>query len=69
MIIGHLDTAIGSHRALADLAASGCYLEYDIFGWENTAPFVEPGIDMPNDIGRLERIIVPTQRRDSRTRW
>ncbi len=57
VIIGHLDTAIRDMRALAALAGTGCFLEYDIFGWENTAPFVDPGIDMPNDAERLRRIM------------
>ena len=57
VIIGHLDTAIQDPAALRALAETGCFLEYDIFSWENTGPFVDPGINMPNDGGRLEKIL------------
>ena len=57
VIIGHLDTAIQDPGALRALAETGCFLEYDIFSWENTGPFVEPEINMPNDSQRLERIL------------
>lgn len=57
VIIGHLETAIHDYWAIHALAETGCYLEYDIFGWENSGPFAEPGIVMPNDGQRLERIM------------
>ncbi len=55
-IFGHLDTAIQSESHFIELAKTGCYLEFDIFGWENTGMFMDEGINMPNDIGRLDRI-------------
>jgi phosphotriesterase-related protein len=56
-IIGHLDTAIQSESHFIELAKTGCYLEFDIFGWENTGMFMDDAINMPNDTGRLDRII------------
>ena len=56
-ILGHLDTAIQSEPHFIELAKTGCYLEFDIFGWENTGMFIDDAINMPNDIGRLGRII------------
>lgn len=56
-ILGHLDTAIQSTLHFIELAKTGCYLEFDIFGWENTGMFMDDVINMPNDGGRLEKII------------
>ena len=56
-VIGHLDTAIRSLSSLIALAQTGCYLEYDIFGWENTGPFMDPEINMANDGERLRKIV------------
>ncbi len=55
-ILGHLDTAIQSESHFIELAKTGCYLEFDIFGWENTGMFMDEAINMPNDIGRLDKI-------------
>lgn len=56
-IIGHLDTAIQSQSHFIELATTGCYLEFDIFGWENTAMFMDEAINMPNDEERLDKIV------------
>ena len=55
-ILGHLDAAIEDFDALKSLAETGCFLEYDIFSWEDTGPFVDGVINMPNDGERLRRI-------------
>jgi phosphotriesterase-related protein len=55
-ILGHLDAAIEDFGALKSLAETGCFLEYDIFSWEDTGPFVDGIINMPNDGERLSRI-------------
>lgn len=55
-ILGHLDAAIEDLGALKSLAQTGCFLEYDIFSWEDTGPFVDRVINMPNDGGRLSKI-------------
>ena len=56
VIIGHLETAIQDLAPLKALAETGCFLEYDIFSWENTGPFMDAAINMPNDGERLRRI-------------
>ena len=56
-VIGHLDTAIQGLQALKALAQTGCFLEYDIFSWENTAMFANADINMPNDTERLRKIV------------
>ena len=36
IIMGHLDLVPHDFAWLKDLAQSGCYMEWDIFGWEDT---------------------------------
>jgi phosphotriesterase-related protein len=53
-IICHLDRTIADKPRLAQLAGTGCYLEYDLFGMENSYyPWSLP-VDMPNDAGRID---------------
>ena len=52
VIMGHLDRTIATPETLLDLAASGCYLEYDLFGWE-TSYYPLSALDMPNDAQRI----------------
>ena len=55
VIIGHLDRTVFEFGALQSIAASGCYLEWDLFGNEGSYyPLAE--IDMPSDAQRLEFI-------------
>ena len=53
VIISHLDRTIFDADRLLRLADTGCVLEFDLFGWEQTNYFPDPGIDMPNDGVRL----------------
>ena len=54
-VMGHLDRTIPTADRLIDLAATGCYLEYDLFGNESSYyPLSEIG--MPNDNQRIEFI-------------
>ena len=54
-IMGHLDRTIDDTDDLLDLAKSGCYLEYDLFGWEvSNYPLGKQ--DMPSDGQRLDFI-------------
>jgi phosphotriesterase-related protein len=48
----HIDTTIDTPALRAELAASGCTLEYDLLGCENSYYSWSPPIDMPNDLGR-----------------
>ena len=52
VIMGHLDRTVFEFDALQNIAASGCYLEWDLFGNEGSYyPLAE--IDMPSDSQRL----------------
>lgn len=55
VIMGHLDRTIFDFNGLLRLAATGCYLEWDLFGNEGSYyPLAE--IDMPSDAQRLDLI-------------
>ncbi len=54
-IMGHLDRTLFSSEDLLDLAATGCYLEYDLFGQESSY-YAHAPIDMPNDAMRINYI-------------
>ena len=52
VIMGHLDRTVFDFQALQGIAASGCFLEWDLFGNEGSYyPLAE--IDMPSDAQRL----------------
>ena len=51
-IIGHLDRTIFNVDVLRGLAATGCYLEWDLFGNESSF-YPLSDIDMPSDAQRL----------------
>jgi len=54
-VIGHLDRTYTDTKDLLDLASSGCYLEYDLFGIEvSYFPLAE--VDMASDAQRLDFI-------------
>lgn len=55
VVMGHIDRTIFDVDTLLRLAESGCYLEYDFFGWE-ISQFSLSEHDMPNDGMRLEFI-------------
>ena len=55
VIMGHLDRTVFEFDALLSIAASGCCLEWDLFGNEGSYyPLAE--IDMPSDAQRLDFI-------------
>ena len=54
-IIGHLDRTIFRSEDFLELAATGCYLELDLFGQESSH-YAHAPIDMPNDATRIDRI-------------
>lgn len=58
VIIGHIERTVPTLDRLKVLAATGCYLEYDLFGMEVTAryPYRELGITIPSDAQRLDQI-------------
>ncbi len=55
VVIGHLDRTIFDMERLRAVAASGCYLEWDLFGSEGSYyPLAD--LDMPSDAQRLDYI-------------
>ena len=55
VIMGHLDRTVFDFSEVERIAASGCYLEWDLFGNEGSYyPLAE--IDMPSDAQRLDFI-------------
>ncbi len=56
-IMCHLCRTIADVRAVIDLAQTGIWLEYDLFGLENSYYPYQPSFDMPNDGGRMAHIL------------
>ena len=55
-IICHLDRTLFDIKDYLELAKTGCYLEFDLFGWE-TRHYPLSEIDMPNDATRVDNIV------------
>jgi phosphotriesterase-related protein len=55
-IMSHIDRTIFDFQTLDELAETGCYIEYDLFGSEASHYPLAP-IDMPNDGRRLDCIL------------
>ena len=56
-IMCHIDRTIADRKHLMELAQTGCYLEYDLFGLETSYYPYNPDFDMPNDGGRMAQIL------------
>jgi phosphotriesterase-related protein len=56
-IMCHLCRTIADVRAVIDLAETGIWLEYDLFGVQNSYYPYNPAFDMPNDAGRLAHVL------------
>jgi phosphotriesterase-related protein len=54
--ISHLDRALRDISALKELAGSGVFIEYDLFGDEGYYPMGFRVIDLPNDAQRINEI-------------
>jgi phosphotriesterase-related protein len=61
-IMCHIERTIADERHLHDLAATGVWLEYDLFGLENSYYPYNPDFDMPNDGGRMAQILALIER-------
>lgn len=59
IIISHISRTLVSHINRCKLAATGCYLEWDLFGSDGIYPpfLTPPEIDVPSDSGRIRQII------------
>jgi len=54
----HIDGRVRTHEGRLELARLGCYLEYDLFGYEGHFPVFAGSdpIDLPNDTTRIYEI-------------
>ena len=55
VVMGHIDRTYKSVDTVLELAARGCYLEYDQFGWESSY-FSYGVMDFPNDGQRMDHL-------------
>ena len=55
-VMGHLDRTVFQRETLIRIAESGCYLEWDLFGREESWYPFNPEINMPNDAQRVDDI-------------
>lgn len=56
IIMGHLERTIFDRARLKELAETGCYLEYDLFGQDLSYYPIAPHIARPSDAQRIETI-------------
>ena len=56
-IMCHICRTIADVPAVIDLAQTGIWLEYDLFGMENSYYPYNPSFDMPNDGGRMAHVL------------
>jgi phosphotriesterase-related protein len=56
-IICHIDRTCTERSWLAELAATGCFLEYDLFGNESSYYPPNPKVDMPSDAQRMDIVL------------
>lgn len=56
-IMCHIDRTIVDVAAVRDLAQTGIWLEYDLFGMECAYYPYNPSFDMPNDGGRMAHVL------------
>lgn len=57
VIVSHIERTISRVEEVAELASTGCYVEFDLFGVESTAyMYRELMIDIPSDAQRLDQL-------------
>jgi phosphotriesterase-related protein len=56
VIMSHIDRTLFDIDSMLDLAETGCYLEFDLFGQESSYYPVAP-IDLPNDATRVDYLV------------
>ena len=57
IIMGHVERTLTEASSILDLAASGCFVEFDLFGQESSYYSLAPEVHLPNDAGRADYII------------
>jgi phosphotriesterase-related protein len=61
-VMCHIERTIADPAVLLELAATGVYLEYDLFGLETSYYPYNPAFDMPNDGERMRQILFLIER-------
>ena len=56
-VISHSERTIRDYDEICRLAATDCYIEYDLFGWEGYYRTEEVDVDIPNDAQRVREIM------------
>jgi phosphotriesterase-related protein len=56
VIICHIVRTVFDFDRLTEIASSGCFLEFDLFGMQMNAYFARRQIQLPDDSGRLDLI-------------
>jgi phosphotriesterase-related protein len=56
-IICHIDRTCTDPAWLKEVASTGCYLEYDLFGNESSYYPPNPSVDMPSDAQRMDILL------------
>lgn len=60
-VLSHVDIRVHDHKERCKLAKRGCYIEYDLFGWEGQWPishyWTEDLFYQPNDTRRIAEIM------------
>ena len=55
-VMGHLDRTVFDVRGLLEIAATGCYVAFDLFGRESSY-YPQAVFDLPNDAIRLNYMV------------
>lgn len=61
-IMCHIDRTLAAIDEVLDLARTGLWLEYDLFGLETSYYPYNPDFDMPNDGGRMAHVLALVER-------
>lgn len=59
-IVGHLDRTVFDIETMLELAKTGCVLEFDLFGWQESF-YPLASIDLPNDAIRVNYLVALAQ--------
>jgi len=59
-VMSHIDRTLFDPADMVELARTGCYLEFDLFGQESSYYPLAP-IDMPNDATRVDHLLRLTE--------
>ena len=55
-VMSHIDRTVFRRQTLVRIAETGCYLEWDLFGREESLYPFNPAIEMPSDAKRIDDI-------------